>query len=312
MSYITNGVDEHMVLTSYVKSIFLFDKKKLELLANDEKATVPAIIIVVITAIVSTFQWLFEFLLGITTWSSWLRRSSNGLLISAFGNFLAVLSQVFFIMFFMVMVLHFLGITVRFDQYLRIFGFTQLWNLIGYLVATLVVLTEIPHGILFMDLILNNFPRSDLMPLYRFCYRYFQIFGVLSLISFLYGVNILLTQKRTSEIPLVKHLSNNRFVNLSLLLLVGGTFILSLYIFTAYDVSYCQVGEWELIWPSIPPGKFFPWPTYPSLSFPAVRGSDNLVDFILFTFFIQTGYLLHLTVLLWALILIIIFNRKSK
>ena len=147
------------------------------------------------------------------------------------------------------------------------------------------------------------------MPLFRFCYRYFQIFGVLSLISFLYGVNILLTQKSPSEIP---HQSNKRFVNPSLLLLVGVTFILSLYIFTAYDFSYCQVGEWELIWPSIPPGKFFPWPTYPSLSFPAVRGSDNLVDFILFTFFIQTGYLLHLTVLLWALILIIIFNRKSK
>jgi hypothetical protein len=214
-------------------------------------------------------------------------------------------------MFFMVMVLRFLGITIKFDQYFRIFGYSQLWNLIGFLVAVVVVLAEIPDGILFIDLILNISPRSNLMPLFRFCYRYFQIFGVLSLISFLYGVIILLNQKRTSEIPLGEQKSKKKLINPSLLLLVGVTFILSLYIFTAYDFSYCQVGEWELIWPTIPTGTFFPWPA-PSGHFMAVRGSDNFVDFILFTFFIQTGYLLQLTVLLWALILIVIFNRESK
>lgn len=285
-----------MDLTSYLKSIILFDRKNMQRLANDEKATVPAIIIVVITAIASTFHWIIS-----------PNMNSNGRLLSAVGNFFAVSSQVFLIIFFVIMILHLLGIPIRNEQCLRVFGFAQLWNLIGYILAAIVIITEIPHGFLFMDLFLNMIPRRNQMLIYRFCYRYFQIFGLLSLISFLYGVKLLSNQERTSKIPLGRY---QLLVEITtLLILVGVASILSYYVVSAYNISNCLVGEWELIWSTTGPGTFFPWPV-PSGPEQALSRSDNLVDFILFTFFIQTGILLILTALLWALIVIIIFKRE--
>ncbi len=45
-----------------------------------------------------------------------------------------------------------------------------------HIVAAIVVITDIPHGFLFMDLFLNMIPGTHLTSIYRFCFRYFQIF----------------------------------------------------------------------------------------------------------------------------------------
>jgi len=193
-----------------------------------------------------------------------------------------------------------------------IYGFAQLWSLIGYSISFVVVLTGIPRSVLFMDLLFNIFPSPNIMPVYRLLFRYFQIFGIISLISFLYGVHMPLNREETPTIFLGRHLVNKNFNKVtSRFLVVGFTCILSFYIFSAYTVSYCSVGEWELIWPTSEPGTFFPWPA-PSGHEGAFSRSDNLVDFILFVFFIQTGLLLILTVLLWDVTAIILYKSRNK
>ncbi|MHA1228855.1 MAG: hypothetical protein ACTSPV_19190 [Candidatus Hodarchaeales archaeon] len=244
--------------------------------------------------------------------NSWEKSTLNGFVLSAFGNFIAVLVQGFIIIFCSVIFFRLIGRTPRFDQYFRIFGFTQVWSLIGYIIAAIVVITRIPHGILFMDFLLSIIPRNNLMPLYRFFFIYFQIFGLLSLISFLYGIHSVSNPNKNLNFFSGKDLSRNTFVkDVFLFLIIGITFLLSFYTFSAYNYSYCSVGDWELIWPSSGPGTFFPWPK-PSGHFMAFSRSDNLVDFILFVFFIQTGLLLNLIVLLWYMVVIIIYLKKHK
>jgi hypothetical protein len=80
------------------------------------------------------------------------------------------------------------------------------------------------------------------------------------------------------------------------------TLYLTLYYFTLLNFPYiCGISDpWVLIWCGSPPGFLFPWP-FPPGPLEALTPNNNLIDYIIYVYFFNSGLFLVLLGLLWIL-----------
>ncbi len=292
-----------MKKTEIIKAVVLFNREKLVTLAHDETATIPAVSLIILTAFLSGLHWILEWIrdysiiIQYPPLNIWEKHQLNGLLVSAFFSVFAVGFQAVTIIVFLNQVNNRSGTPVDNYVYLRMFGFAQIWNIIGYSLAALFPVLDIPYKFFPFNFMPEILPFEVTWGLSRFLSRYYQIFGILSIITFLFGLSRLKKfdlKDCSSKFFLVK---KNQMILYFLLL------ILSFYSLAAYSVTIAYAGEWELIWPSTGSGTFLPWPRS-SGALAAFSRSTNLLDFIIFVLLIQTGLLVTLVTFGWGVALI--------
>lgn len=288
-----------------MKAVVLFNREKLVTLAHDETATIPAVSLIILTAFLSGLHWILErirdysIIIQSPPLNIWEIHQLNGLLISALFSSFAVGFQVLVVIIFLNRVNILSAKTANNSLYLRMFGFVQIWNIIGYSIAALALAIDIPY------LFYGISPLGVKYGLSRFLSRYYQIFSILSIIAFLFGLSWIINfdfKDRSSKFFPVK---KDQAILYFLLL------ILSFYSLAAYSVSISSAGEWELIWPTTGSGTFFPWPRS-SGALQAFSRSTNLFDFFIFVFLIQTGLLVTLMTFGWGFTLIKFRQYQSK
>jgi len=90
---------------------------------------------------------------------------------------------------------------------------------------------------------------------------------------------------------------------LTLAVLVSVALVVTAYTASAYWAA-ASVHEWEgrLWWPSTPGGSFYPWP-HPPLGIQGMLTHQlNELDLWYYRYVINSGVLLYVTLLLWALV----------
>ena len=118
-----------MSIIDNIMGVLTFNKDKMETIANEDRATVPAFLIAIMVTIFGTIPVLLDFL-GLDT-SDLL--SSDRVLTAIIIIFFAQLLILFVFAGLMGFILRGFGGTATLIQSLRVYGFCMIWPLIGYI-----------------------------------------------------------------------------------------------------------------------------------------------------------------------------------
>jgi len=132
-----------MAFVENLMAILTFDKEKIGALADDESATVQAILIAFVASFVGFIPGFLQFM-GTND-----PTVQNAAMTVALTTFLTVILVFFLFSGIMAFVLRGFGGTATLIQCLRVFGFAQIWGLIGSLIDLVLSLANMDVGITF-------------------------------------------------------------------------------------------------------------------------------------------------------------------
>ncbi|MHA1972687.1 MAG: hypothetical protein ACTSW1_06835 [Candidatus Hodarchaeales archaeon] len=150
-----------MTFTDNILAILTFDHEKILILANDEKATNQAISIAFLAALFSFMPPLLDFL---TLDNEEVKTSA---LLRGISTFLTIFFIFILFSYTITFVLHGFGRAGTLIQCLRVFGFSQIWTLLGY----------------FIDLILTTLTLEIQL-------SFATSLGLIGLVVFIFGLTI--------------------------------------------------------------------------------------------------------------------------